>query len=225
VLNFVQKVKEDGFAIVPECLTEQVVEYLCSDLDENKHAQRNLLRVPRVRELAVSVPVRELVSAILGEECFAVRGILFNKTPDSNWKVVWHQDRSIAVCERRDVPHFGPWSTKAGVPHVQPPASIMAKMLAIRLHLDESNEDNGPLRVITGSHKAGCLAAEQVVVWKQRPSVICTVPKGGAILMRPLLVHASSSCSRPEPRRVIHLEFAADELPDGLEWHDRVAID
>ena len=113
--------------------------------------------------------------------------------------------------------HFGAWSTKAGVPHVQSPASIMAKMLAIRLHLDESNEDNGPLRVIPGSHKAGRLAAEEVAAWRERPSVICTVPKGGAILMRPLLVHASSSCSKPEPPRVIHLEFAADELPDGLE--------
>jgi hypothetical protein len=120
VVNCVEKVKEDGFVIVPECLAKQVVENLCSDLDENEHAQRNLLRVPRVRELAVSVPVKQLVSAILGEKCFAVRGILFNKTPDSNWKVVWHQDRSIAVRERRGVPHFGPWSTKAGVLHVQP---------------------------------------------------------------------------------------------------------
>ena len=98
----------------------------------------------------------------------------------------------------------------------------MAKMLVIRLHLDESNEDNGPLRVIPGSHEAGCLAPEGVAAWRERPSIICTVPKGGAILMRPPLVHASSSCSKAEPRRVIHLEFAADDLPDGLEWHDRV---
>ena len=98
----------------------------------------------------------------------------------------------------------------------------MAKMLAIRLHLDESNEDDGPLRVVPGSHKAGRLAAEEVVAWRERPSVICTVPNGGAILMRPLLVHASSSCSKPEARRVIHLEFAAFDLPGGLEWRDRV---
>jgi ectoine hydroxylase-related dioxygenase (phytanoyl-CoA dioxygenase family) len=111
---------------------------------------------------------------------------------------------------------------KAGVPHVQPPASVMAKMLAIRLHLDESHEKNGPLRIIPGSHKAGCLSAEEVASWRERPSINCTVPRGGAILMRPLLVHASSSCSKPEPRRVIHLEFAADDLPGGLEWHDRV---
>jgi ectoine hydroxylase-related dioxygenase (phytanoyl-CoA dioxygenase family) len=222
VLNHVQSVEENGFAVVPRCLSEQVVEALCSHLDTAKHAQRNLLDVPAVRELAVSEPVRQLIITVLGKECFAVRGILFNKTPDSNWKVVWHQDRTIAVRERKDLAQFGPWSIKAGVPHVQPPASVMAGMLAVRLHLDESNTDNGPLRVIPNSHQAGCLSAEEVATWSERPSIVCTVPKGGAILMRPLLVHASSSCSKPEPRRVIHLEFAAAGLPDGLEWHDRV---
>jgi ectoine hydroxylase-related dioxygenase (phytanoyl-CoA dioxygenase family) len=98
----------------------------------------------------------------------------------------------------------------------------MANMLAIRLRLDESHEDNGPLRVIPGSHKAGCLSAEEIATWKEQQNVICTVPRGGAILMRPLLVHASSSCAKPEPRRVIHLEFAAENLPGGLEWRDRV---
>ena len=178
--------------------------------------------VPIVRELAVSKPVKQLVTACLGKECFAVRGILFNKTPDSNWKVAWHQDRTIAVRERKDVAAFGPWSVKAGVPSVQPPATVMAKMLAIRLHLDESHENNGPLRVIPGSHKAGCLSAEEVATWKESPSVVCLIPRGGAILMRPLLVHASSSCSKPQPRRVIHLEFAGDDLPGGLEWRDKV---
>jgi ectoine hydroxylase-related dioxygenase (phytanoyl-CoA dioxygenase family) len=105
---------------------------------------------------------------------------------------------------------------------VQPPPSVMAKMLAIRLHLDESHEGNGPLRVIPGSHNAGFLSAEGISTWRERLSVVCAVPRGGAILMRPLLVHASSSSSKPEARRVIHLEFAADDLPDGLEWHDRV---
>ncbi len=198
------------------------MENLCRNLGDNSHAQRNLLQVPVVRELAVSETVKQAIAAFLGRECFAVRGILFNKTPDSNWKVVWHQDRTIAVRERKEAEHFGPWSVKAGVPHVQPPAAVMAKMLAIRLHLDESHDGNGPLRVVPGSHKAGCLSAEQIAAWRERPSVICTVPRGGALLMRPLLVHASSSSAKAEPRRVIHLEFAADELPNGLEWHDRV---
>ena len=142
----------------------------------------------------------------------------FNKTSASNWKVAWHQDRTIAVRERKDVAAFGPWSVKECVPSVQPPSSIMAHMLAIRLHLDESHEDNGPLRVIPGSHKVGCLSAEGIATWKEQ---LCTVPRGGAILMRPLLVHASSSCAKPEPRRVIHLEFAVENLPGGLEWRDK----
>jgi len=217
-----QNVEESGFAIVSPFLSEATVDHLCTSLDETKHAQRNLLDIPIVRELAVSEPVKQLVTACLGKECFAVRGILFNKTPGSNWKVAWHQDKTIAVRARRDVAAFGPWSVKAGVPSVQPPAAVMAKMLAIRLHLDESHENNGPLRVIPGSHKVGCLSMEEVAFWRERPSVICTVPRGGAILMRPLLVHASASCSTPVPRRVIHLEFASENLPGGLEWHDQV---
>jgi ectoine hydroxylase-related dioxygenase (phytanoyl-CoA dioxygenase family) len=214
--------EENGFAVLPQCLDEQTVDNLCRNLSDNSHAQRNLSRIPIVRELAVSEPVKQVIAALFDKECFAVRGILFNKTPDSNWKVVRHQDRTIAVRERKTAAHFGPWSVKAGVPHVQPPAAVMAKMLAIRLHLDESRQSNGPLRVVPGSHKAGCLSAKEIATWRERPSVICTVPRGGALLMRPLLVHGSSSSAKPEPRRVIHLEFAADELPNGLEWHDRV---
>jgi ectoine hydroxylase-related dioxygenase (phytanoyl-CoA dioxygenase family) len=217
-----QSVEEKGFAIVPRCLSDHAVEHLCLQLGNTKHAQRNLLRVPIVRDLALSEPVKQLVAAILGKDCFAVRGMLFNKTSVSNWKVVWHQDKTIAVRARKDVESFGPWSTKAGVTHVQPPAPVMARMLAIRLHLDESHENNGPLRVVPGSHTAGSLSAEDIATWRQQPSVICTVPRGGAILMRPLLLHASSSSSKPASRRVIHLEFAAEELSDGLEWHDRV---
>jgi ectoine hydroxylase-related dioxygenase (phytanoyl-CoA dioxygenase family) len=222
LFRHLKNVEENGFAIVPECLAVQVVDDLCIQLGETKHAQRNLLRIPEVRSLAVSEPIKQLVATFFSKECFAVRGMLFNKTPASNWKVVWHQDKTIAVRERKDVAKFGPWSMKAGVPHVQPPSSVMARMLAVRLHLDESHEDNGPLRVIPGSHRAGSLSAEEIAIWRQRPSVVCTVPKGGAILMRPLLVHASSSSLKPETRRVIHLEFAGDELPHGLDWHDRV---
>jgi ectoine hydroxylase-related dioxygenase (phytanoyl-CoA dioxygenase family) len=222
VLDYLNDVEKSGFAVVPHCLAVQTVENLCLHLGNSKHAQRNLLRVPVVRDLAVSEAVRHLATELLGTDCFAVRGMLFNKTPDSNWKVVWHQDKTIAVRARKDVANFGPWSMKAGIPHVQPPASVMAKMLAIRLHLDESHEGNGPLRVIPGSHVVGNLSAAEIATWRERPSVICTVPRGGAILMRPLLIHASSSSLKPETRRVIHLEFAADRLPDGLEWYDRM---
>ena len=198
----IEAFEENGFTVAPKCLDQQTLERLRLHLGDNSHAQRNLLGVPIVRDLTVSQSVKQTVATILGKECFAVRGILFNKTPDANWKVVWHQDRTIAVRERKESPHFGPWTVKAGVPHVQPPAAVMGNILAIRLHLDESHERNGPLRVVPGSHKAGCLSAEGIATWKERPSVICAVPKGGALLMRPLLVHASSSSVKPEPRRL-----------------------
>ncbi len=215
-------VEQDGFAVVPACLDEATVERLCKEFDDTRYPQRNLLAVPSVQGLAMSRPVREIMEIVLGPRCFAVRGIFFNKTRSSNWKVVWHQDLTIAVRERRDVDGFGPWTTKAGVLHVQPPAEIMGGILAIRLHLDESGLDNGPLRVISGSHREGRLSAEQIGSREKQNSVTCTVPKGAALLMRPLLLHASSTCTNPKSRRVIHLEFAAAELPHGLEWHDRV---
>jgi ectoine hydroxylase-related dioxygenase (phytanoyl-CoA dioxygenase family) len=225
VSAFKTRVEMDGFAVIPACLEEATVELLSKQFDGTRYPERNLLSVPSVRALAISRPVREIMETVLGLECFAVRGIFFNKTRSSNWKVVWHQDLTIAVRERKDVNGFGPWSMKAGVLHVQPPPEVMSNILTIRLHLDESETDNGPLRVIAGSHREGRLSAERIGSCDKERSVTCTVPKGGALVMRPLLLHASSACAVPKSRRVIHLEFAAAELPHGLDWHDKVCAD
>ena len=221
-IDLAQRVEKSGFVVVPECLQGAMVERLCSYFSASTYAARNLLSVPIVRELAGSVPVRVLAETVLGRNCFAVKATFFNKTQEANWKVVWHQDLTIMVRERRELPGFGPWTIKAGINHVQPPAHILSHILAIRLHLDESGPDNGPLRVIPGSHKQCRLSAERLTAWPKADSIVCTVPRGGALLMRPLLIHASSACVVPKSRRVIHLEFAADELPHGLEWFDRV---
>lgn len=203
-------------------MDEETVNHLSKQFDEKHESQRNILSIPAVRELAKSRPVRQVLETVLGSKCFAVRGIFFNKTNESNWKVVWHQDVTIAVRERKVVEEFGPWSQKDGVQHVQPPIQVLRDMLSVRLHLDESGFDNGPLRVIAGSHSEGRLSAEQIAAREKNNEVVCTVPKGGALLMRPLVLHASSACQNSKPRRVIHLEFAAENLPHGLEWHDVV---
>jgi ectoine hydroxylase-related dioxygenase (phytanoyl-CoA dioxygenase family) len=217
-----QAVEENGFVVVPRCVDESTVEILRDQLANTNHAERNLLSIPAVRKVASSHAIREIIGAVIGVGCFAVRGILFNKNQRSNWKVTWHQDLTIAVRERRAVDGFGPWTTKAGVLHVQPSVEVMSRILAIRLHLDESGLENGPLKVIPASHKRGRLSAGQITDWDKTNCVTCTVPKGGALLMRPLLLHSSSACVIPNSRRVIHLEFATEELPHGLEWHDRV---
>ena len=226
-------VEREGFAIVPGVIGEGEIERAVRALRRAEHfagarrhggglyAIRNLLDiVPELRELIDSTRVRALAAQVLGAQGFVVRSILFDKTPEANWKVAWHQDLSIAVRARRDAEGFGAWSEKAGVAHVQPPAAILERMLTVRLHLDASDEANAPLRVVPGSHLRGRLSAEDIASMRENSmAVACLVPRGGALLMRPLLLHASSASRSPEQhRRVVHLEFAAGELPAGLEW-------
>jgi ectoine hydroxylase-related dioxygenase (phytanoyl-CoA dioxygenase family) len=221
---------QNGFAIVPGVLEPADLARLISLLGQaddqtsirrrgGVYAIRNLLDVvPQLRHLATSPDIQALVQPALGPQAFPVRGILFDKTPEANWKVPWHQDLSIAVKERREVAGFGPWSTKAGVLHVQPPVSVLESMLAVRIHLDDCRESNGPVRVIPGSHLKGRLNTEQIHRISAGPAVSGTVAAGGVLLMRPLLLHASSASQSPRHRRVIHLEFASGALPGGLTW-------
>jgi ectoine hydroxylase-related dioxygenase (phytanoyl-CoA dioxygenase family) len=224
------QVDTGGYAIQEGILTEPVIGELIDALERQQDGEsllrngrifavRNLLDLPEVSELAESAKVRELAEAVLGEKAFAVRGILFDKIPEANWKVPWHQDVTIAVRAREDVEGFGPWSTKAGILHVQPPAQILEKMISIRLHLDACDVSNGALHVIPGSHRAGRIAeAEMPSMIEKSQAHSCVVGRGGALLMRPLLLHASSPSQAPAHRRVIHLDFACEQLPLPLEW-------
>jgi ectoine hydroxylase-related dioxygenase (phytanoyl-CoA dioxygenase family) len=222
----VTQIGRDGFTIVEQVLDPSEIKELLTVLDIAEQSERarggirNLLDlIPQVTQLAASSCIRQLVEPVLGESAFAVRGTLFDKTPDANWRVPWHQDLSIAVQERVDADGCGPWSVKAGVVHVQPPVAVLEAMLAIRIHLDDCNEENGPLRVIPGSHNRGRLTAEQIrAIPLASPSISCPVRSGGALLMRPLLLHASSASRSPNHRRVIHIDFASTPLPAGLKW-------
>lgn len=229
--QLVTDVARNGFVIIPNALGHNEVSQLISLLRhvnekssvrkrQNVYAMRNLMSsIPLMRDLAVSTSIRQLVEPILGRGAFPVRGLLFDKTPDANWKVPWHQDLSIAVQRRIDVPEFGPWSMKAGVLHVQPPAKILEAMIAVRIHLDDCIEANGPLMVIPGSHLEGRLSAEEIRAFRARTQPkVCAVSAGGVVVMRPLLLHASSAAKTPGHRRVIHLEYAAVSLPGGLRW-------
>jgi ectoine hydroxylase-related dioxygenase (phytanoyl-CoA dioxygenase family) len=217
-----RQIAEQGYAVVASGLDIRTFRELGSQLETNQAGERNLLDVPVVRRLARSSAVRSLIELVLGSDCFAVRGILFNKTDGTNWKVTWHQDCVISVADRTEIPGWGPWSIKAGVNHVRPSSEIVSRMLAIRIHLDECGAENGPLRVIPGSHKHGFLSDRQIQDWPKTGAVTCTANRGDAILMRPLLLHSSPPATVPSSRRVIHLEFAAEELPNGAEWKDRV---
>lgn len=184
-------------------------------------AIRNLLDIsPAVRDLALSAPLLHLVESCIGPGAFPVRALLFDKTPAANWLVPWHQDLTIPVRRRIDAPGYTAWSVKAGVVHVQPPVEVLESMLAVRIHLDDCDESNGALRVLPGTHQFGKIdPGKEAQLHAAIAPVICRVPRGGAILMKPLLLHSSSAGTRPAHRRVIHIEYAACELSPGLEWH------
>ena len=176
--------------------------------------------VPEIRALHAHPGVANIVRPILGSAALLVRGLLFDKSEGANWGIFWHQDLSIAVRARADVGGFGPWSVKAGVPHVQPPPEIMSAMLTVRLHLDPCRTENGALRVLPGSHRSARLNTAATEELKRTlDPVTCEVDTGGAVVMRPLLLHSSHRAERPGQRRVIHLEFASGPLPEPLHWY------
>jgi ectoine hydroxylase-related dioxygenase (phytanoyl-CoA dioxygenase family) len=216
------QVEAHGYALIRRCVSEETIEALESVLDADQHGIRNLLSNEIVRVIAGSDEVRRPVASVLGADCFAVRGIFFNKSPKANWKVTWHQDCVIAVREKLLIEGWGPWSSKADVIHVRPELAVLQQMLAIRIHLDDCGEENGPLRVIPGSHRDGFLSDAQIQKRSKENVVACAVLRGDIILMRPLLLHSSPPATKPSNRRVVHLEFAAAELPHGAKWQDRV---
>jgi hypothetical protein len=221
-----QEINDRGFAVIPDVTSCETIATLIDELRElvlnssRRAGLRDVLRVsPLSRTLANSDSIRSLIKPVLGEGAKCVRGLYFDKRREANWKVTWHQDLTIAVKQRLDLPGYGPWSQKAGILHVQPPAKVLERMLTLRLHLDDANETNGALFVLPGSHRFGKLNSMSIEDLKRKIAPeVCTVRKGGAMLMKPLLVHASSVVSVPNHRRVLHLEYAAGDLETGLEW-------
>lgn len=215
----------DGYSIVEGLLDAATVQRLKARVESEapvgagRGGVRNLLDVAEMRDLTASAAVRALVEPILGPDARVVRGILFDKTSQANWKVPWHQDCTIAVMKRVDAPGYGPWSVKAGVVHVQPPTTVLEEMVSMRIHLDDCPEENGALRVASGSHVMGKIPEGRVgEVVAERQVVVCAVKAGGVLMMRPLLVHGSASAEMPGHRRVLHFDFAVGKLGKGLRW-------
>jgi ectoine hydroxylase-related dioxygenase (phytanoyl-CoA dioxygenase family) len=213
-------IERDGFAIAEDVIDGDIIAELRGAIPTGRHGVRHLLRdAPAALRLAESAAIRVLVEAVIGERARVVRGLFFDKTPGANWKVGWHQDLTITVEGKHEEPGFGPWSVREGVAHVRPPQAVLESILALRIHLDDCGPENGPLRVIPGSHRDGLLDVDATSSSRARTSeTICPVRAGGVMLMRPLLLHASSPAERPGHRRVIHLEYSAMELPGRLRW-------
>ena len=230
-----ERIDRDGYAVVPGVIGEAEALELIAAVTraedalpatlrrgQSVYGLRDLLgRVPEIRRVATGAAIRGLVAPVLGPGAFAVRGLWFDKTAEANWNLPWHRDLSVAVRTKSDAPGFTSWTRKAGIPHALAPTSVLEGMLTVRLHLDDAGPENGPLRVLPGTHRLGGRDPTEVGAWRDRVRPVeCPVGRGGALLMRPLLLHASNAAESPRHRRVAHLEFASEALPGGLEWYD-----
>lgn len=184
--------------------------------------QRCLLDQPIVGQVAVSLKTELNAQQILSSRTVAIQAIAFDKSPQANWKVTWHQDLMFPFKRTVRTSGFDLPSIKDGIDYARPPRQVLEQLLAVRLHLDDCTPENGPLRVITGSHMSGVIAGAKVSeTVKRGPEVTCLANEGDALLMRPLLLHASSPAQSPRHRRVLH--FVYYDGPDTEEpWHRAV---
>lgn len=218
------QIQELGFAILADVLGGTDIDRLVQDISHaplrrSRAGMRHALGHPAVLEVARDGRLLGIAKEILGCDPFPFRATLFDKSFASNWLVVWHQDTALPLRERREVPEWGPWSVKDGVIYAHAPASALSHVIALRLHLDDSLLENGPLRVLPGTHTMGVLSDDAIHGLSSRITAVdCLTSRGGILAMRPLIVHASSKSQSATPRRVLHIEYADSvALPEGLE--------
>ena len=171
------------------------------------------------RLLAVSGLIGAVAAALTSTAARPARAVMFDKTPDANWSVAWHQDRTLPVRARIEVDGFGPWSTKDGLLHVAPPFEVLARMVTLRVHLDAVDAQNAPLRIALGSHRLGRVAASDADRRAEAmPQSLCLAEAGDIWTYRTPILHASARSARAGRRRVLQVDYADFDLPGGLEW-------
>jgi len=216
-------VDSSGFWIEDEVFSDRE----CDDLIEaaplalqwrSRAGARHLMAIAAIESVAKDERLLRIARLALGDGAVPFRATLFDKSATANWLVVWHQDTALPLESRNNSTEWGPWLLKAGVLYALAPAWALSRVIALRISLDASTSENGPLRVIPGSHLAGVLSDDEILgLARTHENIEVLVPRGGVLAMRPLLVHSSSKARSGEPRRVLHLEYAdALELKPGL---------
>jgi ectoine hydroxylase-related dioxygenase (phytanoyl-CoA dioxygenase family) len=231
-----QEIEQRGYIIIPGLYNDREISILIDEIEAavgNNTTFRRSNDLFAIRQFLKEIPcaipailntrLKEIIKQLFGENYFIVKSIYFDKPGSSNWFVAYHQDLTISVKDRYDIPGFGLWTAKQEQYAVQPPLEILEQNFTLRIHLDDTDKGNGALRVIPSSHKKGIYRPENID-WSNETEQICDVPKGAIMIMRPLLLHASSRSTEDRRRRVIHMEFAASELPVPLKWSERLSM-
>lgn len=227
---------EKGFTILPPVYSSEAIRHITGIIEaagtENPSfrktadlfaIRRVLQEIPALRSAVFTPALLQWADQLSGPGYFMVKSIYFDKPGASNWFVSYHQDLTISVNTKTDIAGFGPWTVKEQQYAVQPPLHILQNMFTLRIHLDETDENNGALRVIPGSHRKEIYRAADID-WQQEAEETCCVPQGGVMVMKPLLLHASGRTTNGRNRRVLHIEFCNCELPAPLQWAERINI-
>lgn len=224
MVQSMSKLKQ-GFALERQFISSEIIQMLIDEITKSNelrtpHGIRNAeKKFDCIAKLANSENIVAKARSILGEQPQLVRAIFFDKNPEKNWLVSWHQDKTVSVNKKHHIDDWGPWSLKDNTHHVQPSESVLNNMVTFRIHLDDSNADNGCLKVIPNSHASGVLTQLEIdSLVKKAIFVECEANAGDMLIMRPLILHASSKAKLPQHRRVIHMEFSGYELPKGVDW-------
>jgi ectoine hydroxylase-related dioxygenase (phytanoyl-CoA dioxygenase family) len=223
----------DGFIVIDDVYTDSAIEqliHIISNTPVNNNTFRKTADLFAIRQFLKEVPsalpvifndeLTTIISRLFGDDYFATKAIYFDKPPQSNWFVAYHQDLTISVDSKTELNGYGPWTVKQNQFAVQPPIGILQNNFTIRIHLDDTDENNGALKIVRGSNKKGIYRPE-TIDWTKETEVICLVKKGGIMVMRPLLLHASNRSTNSNCRRVIHIEFSNSQLPEQINWSEK----
>lgn len=215
----------NGFALIPKVLPVIECDSIASRIQPDAASAGTRCLLPQAWCAALARRLRQhpALSSLIPAEHVAVQCTYFEKSAARNWLVPIHQDLSIPVARRVDEPGLRGWSEKEGALFVQAPVELLAQLVAVRLHLDACGADDGPVRVLPGSHRLGLINPEAAVLMRSADAeVTCEAAPGDALVMRPLLLHASSKATGRSRRRVLHFLFGPAVLPHGLAWQQAV---
>lgn len=235
--NNYSHVDEKGFAIVDAVYTLEEVNAIINEINQQVTTSKSTFRrtkdlfairqflkeIPSIESKIFNEDLKIILRALLGDTYFVVKSIYFDKPETSNWFVAYHQDLTISVNQKEDVNGFSNWTVKQNQFSVQPPVNYLEQIITLRIHLDDTTEENGALKIIPESHKKGIIRLDELHLSEENETT-CNVSKGGVMIMKPLLFHASNRTTNASRRRVIHIEFSTMELPNKLSWAEKNSI-
>lgn len=224
-------IETEGFAVIENIYSHTEVEKileLIDAVDTSKETFRKskdlfairqfLKEIPQVKTLVFNKKLQNVIINLFGDDFFVVKSIYFDKPAKSNWYVPYHQDLTISVDKKvADLESYTSWTTKQNQFAVQPPIQILENIFTVRIHLDETNENNGALKVLPKSHLNGVCSERNLEI----EETFCNVNLGGIMIMKPLLFHSSERTTNKKNRRVIHIEFCNQQLDKSLQWAER----